>query len=124
MSKSEIAAALTLSIIISASAWATPDRQSPASHDRFGWGCKTQSGEVVLKNMISRPFKVGETVEATSEPYGKGIGVKDQGECSQIRFDMADGRTAICEPIGIPSVHAFAGGWRFTPVDKSKCKAK
>jgi hypothetical protein len=88
----------------------------------YGWECKTQSGEVVLKGMQSIPYKVGEVVESATDPVGKGTGIKNAGVCSQVRFDLADGRTGICEPIGIPTVHAFNGGWQYKTVDKSKCK--
>lgn len=89
----------------------------------YGWECKTESGEVVLNGVHTVPFKGGKVVEATTEPYGKATGLKDAGACSQIRFDLDDGRKAICEPIGIPVVHSFFGGWQYAPIDKSKCKA-
>lgn len=89
----------------------------------YGWACKTESGEVVLNGVHTVPFKVGKVIEATTEPYGKATGLKDAGACSQIRFDLDDGRKAICEPIGIPVVHSFVGGWKYAPIDKSKCKA-
>ncbi len=89
----------------------------------YGWTCKTASGEVVREGMHSVPFHVGQVVESTVEPHGKGIGIKEAGACSQIRFDLDDGRQAMCEPIGIPVAHALVGGWKYAPVDKSKCKA-
>ncbi|UIF89257.1 hypothetical protein KAF44_30225 (plasmid) [Cupriavidus necator] len=89
----------------------------------YGWTCKTESGEVVLDGVHSVPFKVGQVVESTVDPHGKGTGIKDAGVCSQIRFDLDDGRKAMCEPIGIPAAHALIGGWKYAPIDKSKCKA-
>jgi hypothetical protein len=96
----------------------------PSKHEVYGWQCKTASGEIVVKGIISPPFKVGQVVRAPSEPYGKAVGVKQDGACSQVRFDMDDGRTAMCEPFGIPVEHAFIGGWKFRPVDKSKCQGR
>lgn len=89
----------------------------------YGWTCKTASGEVVREGMHSVPFNVGQVVVSTVEPHGKGTGIKDAGVCSQIRFDLDDGRKAMCEPTGIPVAHAFIGGWKYAPIDKSKCKA-
>jgi hypothetical protein len=93
----------------------------PAERPVYGWECKTKLGQVVLKDMISPPFKVDEVVKATSAPYGKGVGVRNAGACSRIRFDMADGRTAMCEPIGAPTVHALIGGWQYKSIDKAQC---
>ncbi|MBA9859916.1 hypothetical protein [Ralstonia insidiosa] len=87
----------------------------------YAWTCKTKAGEVVQSGIHSVPFRVGQVVEATVPPLGMGTGIRDDGACSQIRFDLSDGRTAICEPTGIPDVHKLIGGWSYKPTDKSKC---
>lgn len=112
---------LAATVFVAASATIAATAKTPEK-TIYGWDCKTRTGEVLVKGIHSIPFKVGEVIKSTSDPVGKGIGIKNAGACSQVKLELVDGRTAICEPFGIPFEHAFIGGWKYHTVDKSKCQ--
>lgn len=98
--------------------------QAEADKTVYEWVCKTRSGEIVLDGTHSVPLRVGQVIGALlSALPGKGIGVRDAGPCSRIRYDLDGGKVAYCEPTRIPAGHAFYGGWTYRAIDKSQCNA-